>query len=190
MKRVVYSILWGDPPGRQAIQRIALLTLACCCGLLHAEMATRRFGTPPKAAPARAEEGRARPTGYVPRTETAPVIDGRLDDAVWAKAKPLLLARTLNGDGPAAQLTEARFLRDDKLLYVGIRCVEPLIDKIRASTRDHDGEIWSDDSVELFLGTAGLYYHLGVNAAGSTYDARGKFTWKVGGLRSCGCRFP
>ncbi|KKL64862.1 hypothetical protein LCGC14_2160740, partial [marine sediment metagenome] len=44
----------------------------------------------------------------------------------------------------------------------------------RASRRGHDGSIWEDDSIEIFLGVRGRYWHLGINAAGSTYDARAK----------------
>jgi len=64
---------------------------------------------------------------------------------------------------------------------VAFRCVEPAGDKIRAARRSHDGEIWSDDSVEMFLGFGGTYFHFGVNAAGSTYDGKAKdATWNSG----------
>ena len=57
------------------------------------------------------------------RTTTAPVIDGRLDDAAWAAA-PVIDAmqqqRPDNGQ-PGSERTEIRLLFDDDALYVGAR---------------------------------------------------------------------
>ncbi|MGZ5440635.1 MAG: DUF5916 domain-containing protein [Thermoanaerobaculia bacterium] len=57
------------------------------------------------------------------RTQRAPVIDGRLDDTVWADA-PLIDAmqqqRPDNGQ-PGSERTEIRILFDDDALYVGAR---------------------------------------------------------------------
>ena len=146
-------------------------------------MVTRRWGTPPMAPAGAAPAARRAkpPTGYAAKTKTAPAIDGRLNDEVWAGAPILRLARTLDGAGRPAQPTEVRLLRDDKALYVAVRCTEPQTDRVRASRGSHDGPIWSDDSIEIFLGVGGVYYHFGVNAAGSTYDGKAKdSTWNVG----------
>ncbi|KKL71852.1 hypothetical protein LCGC14_2090760, partial [marine sediment metagenome] len=95
-------------------------------------MVTRRWGTAPKVAPAaRARKVRAKPpTAYVALAAAAPKIDGALDDAVWAKAWPIRLGRTLDGGANAAQPTEVRLLRDGRKLYVAFRCAEPLVAKI------------------------------------------------------------
>ncbi len=159
-------------------------TCACCVvaltawfvPILKAEMVTRRWGTPPMAPAGAAPPARRAkpPTGYAAKTKTAPVIDGRLNDEVWAGAPILRLARTPDGAGRPAQPTEVRLLRDEETLYVGVRCTEPQTDRVRASRGSHDGPIWSDDSIEIFLGVGGVYYHFGVNAAGRTYDAQAK----------------
>jgi len=152
-----------------------VLSLLSCP--LSAEMATRRWGKPP-AGPSTAAPKTPRsvlaPTCYVAEARSAPNLDGKLDDEAWKAARPLPLTRTLDGGGTAAQPTEVRLLRDAKTLYVAFRCTEPLLAKLQASTRGHDGAVWDDDSVELFLGAAGIYYHFGVNAVGSTYDGKVK----------------
>jgi len=140
---------------------------------LRAELATRRFG--PLARGSAARDTRLRPPeGYVVRAATAPLIDGKLDDEAWTHGQLFKLERTLDGEGRASQATEVRALRDDNNLYLAFRCLEPAKDRVRTQRREHDGEIWSDDSVEVFigLGKSGTYYHFGVNASGSTYDAQ------------------
>jgi len=146
------------------------------------ETATLRLGTPPSGAPGAAAARRAKPpTGYAVAVKAAPALDGKIDDACWAKAPAMRLTRTLDGAGGSAQPTEVRCVRHGKTLYVAVRCVEPLLGKVRASRGSHDGGIWADDSIEIFLGHGGTYYHLGVNAAGSTYDGKGKdSSWDAG----------
>lgn len=59
---------------------------------------------------------------------TSPIaVDGRLDEAAWAAAKPITEFRqTRPNDGAAATLgTEIRLLYDDDALYVGARMNEP-----------------------------------------------------------------
>ncbi len=163
--------------------RWTLLVLMLLGTALRGEMVTRRWGTPPKGPAAKAVRTprAAPPTGYVVRAPKAPAIDGKLDDEVWSAATVLRLERTLDGGGPAAQPTEVRLLHDDKTLYLAVRCTEPQLDKIRASRKGHDGDVWSDDSIEFFLGLGGVYYHFGVNAVGSTYDAQAKDgSWNCG----------
>lgn len=143
----------------------------------RAEMVTRRWGRassrpPGKAAP---KAPATPPTCYVPRCKTPPRLDGSPREKAWRAAPACRLSRTLNGAGGAAVATEVRLLRDRKRLYVAVRCAEPLLSKLRATGGGHDGEIWLDDSIELFLGPVGkAYYHVGVSAAGSTYDAKVK----------------
>ncbi|HUT35254.1 MAG TPA: sugar-binding protein [Planctomycetota bacterium] len=165
---------------------LLVAALALAGGHVQGAMATCRLGTGPKRLAAR-PGGPARgklPTGYVAEAKIAPVIDGKLDDEAWRNAARMTLARALDGAGPAAQLTEVRAVQDGTALYLALRCVEPALDKLRAARRSHDGEIWADDSVEVFLGFGGTYYHFGVSAAGSTYDGKGKDPAWSSGLRA------
>jgi hypothetical protein len=162
---------------RRAFTSAAAVVLVWAQVLATGEMATRRFGTPPKAAAVKASGGPAKtqvPTGYVVQAKTAPVIDGKLDDAAWQLAQALGLGRTLDGGSPAAQETEVRLLRDDARLYVAFRCTEPLMSRLNGGSSGKDVDVWNNDSVEFFLGQGASYCHFGVNAAGGTYDARGK----------------
>lgn len=149
--------------------------LACLAPPAGAGMVTRRWGAPPAGLPGRASQPQARPpVAYAPHVQTAPEIDGRLTDECWRKAGVLRITRALDGAGPAPVASEARLLRAGNSLCFAIRCFEPLGGRLKAQRRPHDDDLWQDDSVEVFLGFEGGYCHFGVNAAGSTYDARGK----------------
>jgi len=165
----------------------ALLAVLSLGSLSSAEMVTRRFGRPPTGLALKGPEAPP-PTGYAPVAAAAPGIDGKLTDACWKDAPVMRLARTLEGGAKAAQPTEVKAVRHGGSLYVAFRCVEPAPGKIRAPRRGHDGEIWSDDSIEMFLGFGGTYYHFGVNAAGSTYDGKVKNSSWNSGLRAATAR--
>jgi len=72
--------------------------------------------TPPPQAP-------PRPVAQAVRVETAPVLDGHLDDTVWAKA--MVLSRFVQHepfDGTAAtERTEVRIVFDREAIYIGAR---------------------------------------------------------------------
>ena len=143
----------------------------------HAEMATVRIGTPTSGTVRAA----ARPVAYVTAAEQAPTLDGKLDEAAWSTAPVLTLDRTLEGSSAAAQPTEVRLCRHGNVLYLGVRAIEPMMERLKTGAQGHDGDIWNDDSVEIFIGTGGSYWHFGVNAAGATYDGRAKdHSWDAG----------
>ena len=169
-----------------------MLLLVAWAQVSWAGMATRRWGTPPAGPPSRRVAApRAKPpTCYVVAARVAPRLDGKLDDAVWQTARAYRLARTLDGGGAAAQPTEVRLLRDATTLFLGFRCTEPLLSKLQASRRGHDGPVWDDDSIEFFIGLRGAYYHFGINALGSTYDARAKDRSWNAGLQAAAGREP
>ena len=164
------------------------LCLVFLCAALRAEMATRRWGTPPKAPPARAaKKAPERPVGYATDLVAdapnfiPPKLDGELSDKVWGIVAALRLERTLDGTARAAQPTTVMLFHDGKTLYLAFRCAEPAIEKSKATRRPHDGPVWEDDSVEFFLGFGDTYYHFGVNAAGCTYDGKGRESeWSSG----------
>ncbi len=155
-------------------------------------MVTRRWGTPP-GAPAAKGVRSPLPVGYAPKLRagaSAPKIDGKLTDPCWAAAPAMALAKSLSGNARAAQPTEVKALRDADTLYFAFRCAEPAMDKLRATRRSHDGAIWSDDSMEMFLGSGATYYHFGVNALGSTYDGRVKDASWNSGVRAAAAKGP
>jgi len=163
---------------------IPILLVSMTAPAARAGMVTRRWGQGPRGGPAprKIEAPRAAPpTGYAVRTKAAPKIDGTPDEAAWSAAPAMHLARTLDGSSRAPRDTEVRCLEDGKFLYIAVKAHEPLIGKLQTASRSHDGPVWSDDSIEIFLGTPGRYFHFGINASGSTYDGEGKdSTWNCG----------
>ncbi len=81
------------------------------------------------------------------RATKAPVIDGKLDDAVWASAKEVPLTRSFDG-GPITRKTTFRMVWDDENLYVAFRAEDP---DVWGSLRNKDDAIYNEDVVEVFI---------------------------------------
>jgi len=112
-----------------------------------------------------------------PRAVTAPIIDGKLDDAIWAHC-PLTTGFTLpNTYRASAYPTEARFCYDNNNLYVAFRCTDPAVTKLTArATRRGDEAIWHDDAVELLLDLASdkrTYCRFVFNSTGCVLTGKG-----------------
>ncbi len=114
-----------------------------------------------------------RPHITATRTPQPPVIDGRLDDAVWATAAPSggFVQHFPDEGAPPSEPTTVRVLYDDKNLYVGIDCEQqnaPIVRRLarRDSQIPSDG-VWFDiDSRRTGVGA----FHFAVNAAGMLSD--------------------
>ena len=108
---------------------------------------------------------------------TAPIkADGRLDEAVWQTTQADSLGEI--GMGKVTVKTQVRMVYDDKDLYLGIVCNEPLIDRLASDwwkSHGRDGKVYTQDSLEIFLDPVGdlrQYYHLICSAIpDSKYDA-------------------
>lgn len=142
----------------------------------------------PAAVLPRDSESSGREAGQVPRAEVAstgmpPTIDGVLDDAAW-KGKRLKGAMLNVYTSEVAKVQSGIFVTcDDKNIYVAFDMPELRVgDMVAAQTdpvADRDGNIWEDDSVEIFLDPADgkegpIYYHVAVNFKGVVYDAHVK----------------
>ena len=106
----------------------------------------------------------------------APEIDGRLDEAVWEMAEPLMpLTQVIPIEGATpSQRTEVRIIRTEGALYVGVRCYDDHPDEIIAREMEEDGNIEGDDRIGFFLDTFHNYrsaYFFAVNPRGSRVDA-------------------
>ena len=102
-----------------------------------------------------------------------PVIDGALDDACWQtspKHSNYYEYLVPNPRKVAHTKTDCRIVYDEKGVTVGICNWEDQIDKlVQRVNRDHDGEIWRDDSGEIFFdpAAAGIgFYRFTVNSLG------------------------
>ncbi|HEX8845447.1 MAG TPA: DUF5916 domain-containing protein [Pyrinomonadaceae bacterium] len=119
-------------------------TPAVVSGRTVAGSAGSRITLPPeKANPVR-----------ITKFDTAPVIDGKLDDAVWQQAAVFKdFYQTDPGDNIApSKPTEVMIGYDAKFLYFGFHCFdEP--DKVRATVAKRDDVLNSEDTIRVLLDT-------------------------------------
>src|SRR5687767_971214 len=118
----------------------------------------------------------------IPKFETPPVIDGKLDEPVWQGAAVLKDFYQINpGDNVApSKPTEVLIGYDPKFLYVAFRAFdEP--DKIRSTIAKRDN-IWQDDYVGFYLDTFNdkrkafemFFNPLGIQGDGVLTEGRGE----------------
>jgi len=88
-----------------------------------------------------------------PRAASPPVLDGKLDDAAWAKALTLADFTLPRSAERPAKAVEARMCFDNQALYVALRCDEPRPDRIKADAKSDGQDVWQDDCVEVWLRT-------------------------------------
>ena len=104
------------------------------------------------------------------RTATPINVDGKLNDAAWAKAPRFSdFRRNLDG-APGSYETEARALYDDTFLYFSFRCRD---DNIWATLKTRDQHLWDEEVVEVFLQAdpqRTAYIELEVNPLGTMLD--------------------
>ena len=86
-------------------------------------------------------------------TTQAPVIDGDLSDAVWAKAGVIDGITQVDPDRgqPASQRAVLRVLYDEDNLYFSVYCYDTVPGGITARTRARDGNLNSGDAIRIFL---------------------------------------
>ena len=95
--------------------------------------------TPPAAAAAGPPDA---PHHGGARTAAKIAVDGRLDEADWARAQPAkdFLQKDPDEGKPATEPTEVRFLYDDDALYVGARMFDSEPSKIAKRLTRRDGD--------------------------------------------------
>lgn len=104
-------------------------------------------------------------------TSVVPVIDGKLEDAVWQAARPTEPFRQPDGQPLNGLATAARLAWDAENLYVGVATRD---DDIRTAFTKNDSTLWEGDVIELFLalpGKEGQYVEFQWNPAGARFDA-------------------
>jgi len=110
------------------------------------------------------------------RGDGAPVMDGRVDgDPFWSEVPRSAECRLLGKDrAPDPLKTWFKLAYTNDAVYFGICCEEPRMDKLKADAKPN-GELWNDDSVEIFIAPPSQepYLHLIVNAAGVRYNGQG-----------------
>ncbi len=117
----------------------------------------------------------ARPSVRIGWSETAPEIDGKLDDAVWQEAG--LIDRFLQvipvpGAQPS-QKTDVRILTDGEFIYFGVRCHDTDPAAIVANLMLRDAMAWHDDRIVIAIDTFNDHrngYAFEINPRGSRHD--------------------
>ena len=117
-------------------------------------------GVPPPEGEARdvAETGTTRDRYQFPavRVERGPVVDGVLDDDVWARAALIeeFVQQEPNEGAPGTERTEVRVLYDGANLYVGVRAFDSSPEAVVATEMRRDGsQILNEDSFQIILDT-------------------------------------
>src|SRR5262245_48881941 len=121
--------------------------------------------------------GRPRRVATAVRTNRPPVLDGILDDEVWAAAPvadSLVQAEPFEGE-PATERTEVRILYDDTFIYVAVNCFDSNPSQIVSTDSRRDANMGEMDSSQIIFDTFrdrqnGFVF--GTNVAGSQYDAQ------------------
>ena len=122
---------------------------------------------------------------------------GESTDSIWSRPVSVPRFVNLKEKGIPTQRTEVRLAYDNASLYVAFRCIEDSMDKLLVNCTEHDGMVWRDDSVEVFLDTqrdGKTHFHLIANAAGTKFESRGKYPdvdswngeWRVDARREDG----
>lgn len=114
----------------------------------------------------------------VPRKNTGGmIIDGDLAEEVWLKARPITQFQLLSSKRKPTEDTNVRLAYDQDNLYVGVvASMKNAWSDPKANVTERDGDLWTDDSIEILLAPPGdndaLYYHIICNTKGVIYDAK------------------
>ncbi len=102
-----------------------------------------------------------------------PTVDGQINDTTWTKALTLRLNHRL-GDGEPQAKTTVKFCFGSQHIFVLFICEEPTPQAMARYINQNDGEVWTDDCVEIFLAPdpnePASYYHIVVNSLGVVRD--------------------
>ena len=113
----------------------------------------------------------------------APVtIDGKLQEKSLQGLVAATNFKVFKQMKLAGDQTYFRMGWDKDFLYIGVRCAEPSMDKVRSTVPD-GGYVLTEDSVEIFIASEEIYEHFAVNPIGSRWN-RGKCrNWQAAAVR-------
>lgn len=105
-----------------------------------------------------------------------PVIDGKLSDPAWQRARQLEPFIGSFGTKPEdlKAKTQATVTYDAAALYIAVRADEPSPDKIESVGHNRDDAVWNGDSIDVFLtqeASGAPYYHFILSPKNVQWDA-------------------
>ncbi len=119
------------------------------------------------------------------------VIDGVLDDADWKNADTITGFKSAgNGVLAGNAQTFVKVVYEPEFICFGIETMEPTPDRMLTEIRERDGQLWLDNTLEIFIthpDLAGDYFHLIFNANGVLYDAFNRRAQKAADLKFDSC---
>jgi len=125
-----------------------------------------------------ADEGFRPATVGAVRIDALPVIDGKLNDSCWKEAIEVASFHLVGTSIPAKYPTRMMLVWTPDALFFGFHCAKKKAPfKISATPYGLDGDVFRDDSIELFLQpdlAKPKYYQFITNALGSRYDGTGR----------------
>jgi len=105
-----------------------------------------------------------------------PVLNGRLDDEIWTRVAPIQALGTYDGQpDPPVEKTEIFFAHDEDNLYIGARCHESDLSRLKADATQQDAGSPYDDNLWMFFDTnydKETYYQAIINSNGVVFDRR------------------
>lgn len=121
-------------------------------------------------------ESQANKEVRVVRVDSAPVIDGKIDETVWEQAEMLTDFHQIrpNDGGEPSEPTEVFLLYDDDALYIAARMYDSEPDRIAAPTVRHGQGLGRDDRIVFILDPFHVgrgAYRFETNANGIRHDA-------------------
>lgn len=129
--------------------------------------------------------------GTLPDNGDPPVVDGRVDDAIWAGVKPYtdFTQQDPFEGAPATESTEVRLLVGRGHLYIGLICFDSDPSKIIVSQARRDASLTDTDSVIMVFDTFNdnqNAFVFGTNPLGIEYDGQVAREGQTSGLSSQG----
>jgi hypothetical protein len=141
--------------------------LVCICtALVFPSLAFAQTSSPPTF-----------PAGKLETSAEGPVIDGRVNDAVWDKVQPFstFIQQDPNEGAPATEKTEVRVLVGNGNVYIGIIAFDSDPSKIIVSQARRDASLNDTDSVVMVFDTFNdnqNAFVFGTNPLGIEYDGQ------------------
>jgi hypothetical protein len=111
------------------------------------------------------------------RTDEPIVLDGRLDEAAWSRARPAtgFTQRQPRTGAPASQNTEVRVLYDDDNLYIGAICYDTEPSRIIMTDLREDFGTYDNDTIGFSIDSLHdrrTGFNFIVNPAGAKFDSQ------------------
>ncbi|MBI4456776.1 MAG: carbohydrate binding family 9 domain-containing protein [Acidobacteria bacterium] len=122
-------------------------------------------------------EGKSNRRATAAYIESGPVIDGKLDDAVWKQAVPAsdFVQHEPYEGRPATERTEVYLLYTQKELFVGVMCHDSEPSRILVTQSERDSDLTNTDSFWMVFDTfrdTQNGFVFGTNPLGLEFDAQ------------------